>query len=436
MKSWMFLTVGVVLCWILVGCEGEKPLESTRTTIDVWFHTGQPAEKAVIEDQVKRFNRSQNRIYIKLTLIPEGDYNTQVQAAATDNKMPDLLDLDGPYLYNYAWKGHLLPLGNLVSPRLMAELLPSILAQGTYRGRLYSIGTFDSGLGLFGNRKKLRAVGARWPPSPDEAWSIAEFNGILADLSQIDEDGMVLDLRMDYRGEWYTYAFSPAIQSGGGDLINRHDYQSSKGILNGPAAKTVLGHFQSWFKNKYIDANTDAASFTTSRVALSWCGHWEYPRYKEALGDDLLVLPLPDFGQGAKTGMGSWSWAITSKCRNPELAMEFLEFLLEPAEVIAMANANGAVPATRTAIGLSPLYRPGAPLSLFARQLDRNAIPRPRTPAYPIITSVFQQAFQDIRYGADITETLDRAVKIIDQDIRDNHGYPDIGRADKDRQGQ
>ncbi|MCK4839642.1 MAG: ABC transporter substrate-binding protein, partial [Desulfobulbaceae bacterium] len=99
----------------------------------------------------------------------------------------------------------------------------------------------------------------------------------------------------------------------------------------------------------------------------------------------------------------------------------------------AMANANGAVPATRTAIGLSPLYRPGAPLHLFARQLEQNAIPRPRTPAYPIITSVFQQVFQDIRYGADITGTLDRAVKIIDQDIRDNHGYPDLDRADQDR---
>ena len=434
MKRWMFFTVGVVLGWgVLVGCEAEKPLESTKTTIDVWFHTGQPAEKTVIEDQVRRFNRSQDRIYINLTLIPEGDYNTQVQAAATDNKMPDLLDLDGPYLYNYAWKGHLLPLDNLVSPRLMAELLPSILAQGTYRGRLYSIGTFDSGLGLFGNGKKLRAVSARLPTSPEEAWSIAEFNQILSDLGQIDEDGMVLDLRMDYRGEWYSYAFSPALQSGGGDLINRRDYQSSEGILNGPAAKAVLGHFQSWFKNKYIDVNTDANSFTGNRVALSWCGHWEYPRYKEALGDDLLVLPLPDFGRGAKTGMGSWSWAITSKCRNPELAMEFLEFLLEPAEVIAMANANGAVPATRTAIGLSPLYRPGAPLHLFARQLEQNAIPRPRTPAYPIITSVFQQVFQDIRYGADITGTLDRAVKIIDQDIRDNHGYPDLDRADQDR---
>ena len=116
---------------------------------------------------------------------------------------------------------------------------------------------------------------------------------------------------------------------------------------NGPESKAVLLHFQNWFKERYIDSNTDANSFTGGRVALSWCGHWEYPRYQQALGDDLVILPLPDFGNGSRTGMGSWSWAITSKCPYPELAMEFLEFLLRPAEIIAITNANGAVPATR-----------------------------------------------------------------------------------------
>jgi multiple sugar transport system substrate-binding protein len=51
-------------------------------------------------------------------------------------------------------------------------------------------------------------------------------------------------------------------------------------------------------------------------------------------------------------------------------------------------------------------------------------VPRPQTPAYPIISSVFERAFQDIRDGAPIQNTLDQAVRRIDEDIRDNHGYP------------
>jgi len=52
------------------------------------------------------------------------------------------------------------------------------------------------------------------------------------------------------------------------------------------------------------------------------------------------------------------------------------------------------------------------------------AVPRPRTPAYPVITSAFQRAFLDIRHGADVGEALDKAVARIDQDIEDNRGYP------------
>jgi len=99
--------------------------------------------------------------------------------------------------------------------------------------------------------------------------------------------------------------------------------------------------------------------------------------------------------------------------------------LLRPDEVLAMTRANGAVPATREAIARSSLYKPGGPLRLFAAQLlDGYSVPRPQTPAYPIISSAFEQAFRDIQNGGDVQAALDRAVALIDRDIRDNKGYP------------
>jgi len=173
-----------------------------------------------------------------------------------------------------------------------------------------------------------------------------------------------------------------------------------------------------------VDANVDDAAFVSGRVALAWAGHWEYRRYAERLGADLVVLPLPDFGHGSKSGQGSWNWAIPRRCRHPEAAVRFLTFLLKPDEVLAMANLNGAVPATRTAVARSKIYGKGGPLRLFAQQLaGGHTVPRPRTPAYPMITSVFQQAFRDIRTGADVKSVLDRAAAEIDRDIRENRGY-------------
>ena len=194
--------------------------------------------------------------------------------------------------------------------------------------------------------------------------------------------------------------------------------------LNGQPAIAALTELQSWLEQGFVDPNIDDAAFTGGRVALSWSGHWVYQDYAKAFGEDLVLLPLPNFGQGSKTGQGSWNWGITRNCSHPKAAMAFLEFLLQPEEVLAMANANGAVPGTKTAIAQSPLYAANAPLHLFADQLlNGQSIPRPQTPAYPVITSAFAQAFANIRNKFSVKKALDRAVVMIDQDIQDNQGY-------------
>lgn len=420
------LTLILFLC-LAPACsrdEGVTNKTDPTVTLSVWFHSGQESERQTIKQQVARFNLSHPGTQIELTFIPEQTYNAQVQAAALANELPDLLEFDGPYLYSYVWQGSLLPLDELIPASTIDDLLPSIIAQGTYQGKLYGIGTFDSGLGLYGRKSMLQAINARLPKSPDEAWSLSEFEEILAKLAEKDTDGAVLDLKFNYRGEWYTYAFSPAIQSAGGDLINRDDFQSAQGILNSPASVSALTHIQSWVEKKYIDPNVDDGAFTGGRVALSWVGHWLYGQYLKAAGDDLLVLPLPRFNKKLVTGQGSWCWGISRASKHPEKAAEVLQFLLQTEEVLAMAEANGAVPATKSAITQSTLYNKQGPLYLFAEQLQHGyAVPRPQTPAYPVITSAFQQAFLSIRNGKDVKQALDKAVDVIDRDINDNKGY-------------
>lgn len=421
---WRNLLVSVLI--LFAGCS-EQQDDQTRgaTLLSVWAHAGQAAERRTIEQQVARFNTAQTDVHAQLTFIPERSYNAQIQAAAIAGELPDLLEFDGPFLYNYVWQGHLQPLDRLLSAETQTELLRSITEQGHYLNRLYGVGTFDSGLGLYARRSALEAAGLRLPTGPENAWTGDEFSAVLTALAERDEDGMVLDLKLNYSGEWFTYAFSPLLQSAGGDLIDRTDYQSAQNLLNGPQAVAAMQALQRWFTQGFVDPNLDDAAFVSGRVALSWVGHWEYPRYAEALGDDLVVLPLPDLGNGSRTGQGSWVWGVTQRCSNPKAAARLLEFLLQPDEILAMASANGAVPATRRAIERSPLYGEGGPLHLFSRQLREGfSVPRPQTPAYPVITSAFQQAFADIRNSGDVQAALNRATEAIDQDIRDNKGYP------------
>lgn len=93
-----------------------------------------------------------------------------------------------------------------------------------------------------------------------------------------------------------------------------------------------------------------------------------------------------------------------------------------------MTNANGAVPARKSAIAQSDLYGADGALNLFVQQLEGGvAVPRPVTPAYPVITAAYAEAIQNIVTGADVKAALDKAVQKIDQDIEDNQGYPAPG---------
>jgi len=423
---WRYLVVGLSILLVACGEQGvDQAAESSR--LSVWAHAGQAPERKVLEQQIERFNAAQPDIQVQLTFLPERSYNAQVQAAAVAGELPDVLEFDGPFLFNYVWQGHLLPLDNLLSRQTQEQLLPSISDQGRYRGHLYGVGTFDSGLGLYARRSALEAAGVRIPIAPGAAWSIAEFRQVLGSLASRDPDGMVLDLKLNYSGEWFTYAFSPLLQSAGADLIDRSNYQAAGGTLDSPQAVAAMREVQRWFAAGQVDPNVDDDAFVGGRVALSWAGHWEYARYAEAAGADLILLPLPDFGQGSRTGQGSWVWGVTRQGNAAHKAARLLEFLLRPEEVLAMAAVNGAVPATQTAITQSPLYGEQGPLRLFAQQLRSGfSVPRPQTPAYPVITSAFQRAFAEIRNGADIEAALQQAAAEIDRDIRDNSGYPAV----------
>lgn len=401
--------------------------------VDVWFHSGQGAERETLQRQVKEFNASQKDVTVKLKLLPEGSYNDQVQAASAADELPDLLDFDGPLLYNYVYKGKLAPLEDFVPPELEANLTEAIRAQGTYSGHLYSLGTFDSGLGMYGNRKLLDAAGVDYPDGPDETWTAREFTEALTKLADHTGHKKVLDLGLaNGKGEWFTYGYSPVVWSAGGDLVSRDGTPQANGALNTPEVVEAFRTFQSW--KPYVDPDTDGTGFASGRDALSWNGHWQYPGFAKALGDDLVVLPLPDFGNGAKTGQGSWNWGITKSSDNQRAAAKFLNHLMEDEQILAMSKANGALPATKSALAKSELYGPGKPLQRFADQLEQTcgtglvdkdcvAVPRPPTAAYPVITSAFQRAFEDIYDGSDPQEALDKAADEIDTDIEDNDGY-------------
>ncbi|MGA5896662.1 ABC transporter substrate-binding protein [Streptomyces venetus] len=403
---------------------------SGKGTISVWAHQGQASEATALQNAVKSFNSSQSDIKAELKLIPEKDY-TKTITTTDASELPDVLEFDGPTMANFVYNNKLAPVDGHVSAKTLGNATDAIKAQGEIDGKHYGLGMFDAGLGMYANKKLLDAAGVKYPTSLDDAWTAEEFGKALAALKGKDSDGKVLDISEQYglASEWGTFGFSPIVWSAGGGLLKDG---KAEGTLDSPKAVSALKTFQSW--KPYVDANTDGNAFAKGKVALSWVGHWNYPAYSEALGDDLAVLPLPDFGNGPKTGQGSWAWGIGADSKNGKAAGTFLDYLLNDENVGAMTKANGAVPATESALAKSELYKKGGPLQLFADQLAKPcgdsdisascvAVTRPVTAGYPTVTAKFNTALNSIYGGADPKEALQKAARAIDRDFTDNAGY-------------
>lgn len=393
------------------------------TVITLWRHTSDgQAELDTSIAQVEAFNASQDEWEVVLEQLPQESYTESVTAAAGTGTLPCVLDFDGPTVPNFAWAGHIQPIEDYLTDEMVADLLPSAL--GTYQGVTYSVGQFDAAVGIYARRSVLEANGIRIPEGVDDPWTLDEFNAALEVLGGLDEFEYAIDMYTAYSGEWWPYAFSPILQSFGGDLIDRDSYLTAEGVLNGDAAVAFGEWFQWLFQNGYADPTAaDDQGFIQGRVAMAYIGNWAYPGIADAWGDDLVILPPVDFGNGPVVGGASWQWGISSTCENPDGAWAFISFLLQAENVAAMSNATGLIPATASGAALTENYGEGGPLNIFVQISNSYSLLRPPTPAYPVIASTFEDAAREIALGADVQDTLDDAVDTIDQNIADNDGY-------------
>lgn len=429
-------------------CDGEY---ETPVTLRVSVHTG--TNPGAWFDQAEYFNAEVGPdLGITVELVPIGEtaYETSIVSAAASGDLPDVISMDGPFLYNFAWNGFLRPIDSCISDEKRGSFLPSIIEQGTYEDGLYSLGSFDSGLGLWAHRSMLEEVGARIPTGPDDAWTAEEFTELLSVLKDAGKGANgPLDIKWWYgAGEWRPYGFAPMIQSAGGDLIDRSTMASVDGFFNGPEAVGAWTTFQSWVNDELIDLvaeddnnfmlGPDGEAGTGDETPISWVGHWMYDNYLEALGDDLVLLPLPDFGNGSKTGMGSWNWAISTGSDGVggsgdevdlDAAWAWVDFVTSPAEIDRLSSGETAVPSTMDALAASQVHQEGGDMAMYITNLENahsdtslvqsGAVPRPATAAYGAIRDAFSDSMADIIAGADVQSTLDAAAQRVDLEIQD-----------------
>ena len=159
-----------------------------------------------------------------------------------------------------------------------------------------------------------------------------------------------LDLGMNDQGEWYPYAFSPFLQSFGGDIVDRSTYKTAEGALNGDAALKFGDWWQKLFTDGYAPGTSESPAdqqngFIDGSFAFQWNGNWRAVATMAEV-EDVMFLPAPDFGHGGKIGAGSWQFGVSAKSEHPDGAAAFIKFAIQDKYLAAFSDVLGLIPAT------------------------------------------------------------------------------------------
>ncbi len=391
-----------------------------KTKISLWSHSaGNPTEIGAVQKMVDAFNAKQGKYEVAIEAFPQASYNDSVAAASVAGSLPCIIDMDGPTVPNFAWSGYLQPLP--LSQALISQISPADV--GRYNGKVYSVGQFDVVLQIFGRKSILNKYKIR-VPTLSKPWKLEEFTSILKTLKASGDFEFPFDVNPGYGGEWWPYAYSPMLQSFGGDLIDRSSYQTASNVLNGAAGMAWGKWFQGLFKNGYVNPTpADDQGFLQGHVPLWYTGSWAANDVVKKFGSDALFLPTVDFGKGPKIGGASWQWGISKTCKDAAGAGQFLNYVMQGPQVALFSNATGLIPSTRAGAKLTEDYSTTGKYRTYFDML-KLAVQRPATPAYLTISSQFEKAGVKIRDGGDVQNALDDAVDAINQNIKDNKGYP------------
>lgn len=394
-----------------------------QTDLSLWYHgAGNDKEKAVLTGIISDFNGSQSDWKVSLAEFPQESYNESVVAAALSGKLPDILDVDGPLMPNWAWSKYLTPLD--ISDEDVKDFLPGTI--GRYDGKIYSVGLWDAAVALFARKSVLEKHNLR-VPTLDKPWNLDEFNIAINKLKTDDSFEYPLDLGLAWKGEWYSYAFGPLLQSWGGDLMDPAK-PTAEGVLNGDEAIAFGEWWQNLFTKKLVpgtsqDGADRETGFLDGKYAMQWNGNWAALPALEKFGEDLLFLPAPNMGKGSKIGAASWQFGVSGTSNNKKGANDFIRFAMQDKYLANFSNATGLIPATAGAAKLTDNYKDDGKLNIFYKLTEKQATKRAVTPAYNVATLEFEKALSDIANGADVADTLDAATDAINKDLEKNKNY-------------
>ncbi|MGW1835051.1 sugar ABC transporter substrate-binding protein [Streptomyces sp. NPDC002067] len=381
-------TAGAAAAFGLTGC-AATPDPGTLTVLNSATDTAEHTENQRFFDRCAR----KYGLRVEQNSVPADQVSSKALRMASSNSLPDILELDGSELPQFAETGGLRPLSDLAVPT--TGFSRGAVSLGSYEGTRYGIARSANSLALYYNPDLLRQAGVE----PPRTW--AQLREAARELTGDGRYGLAFSAGPDADG---VYQFLPFFWSAGGDEA-RLDGSGGAAALRLwkqlVADRSVSRAVVNWNQQDVND------QFIAGRAAMMINGPWQVPVLEAQQKVDWAVakIPVPEAGGKAVSPIGGTVMTVprSDDPAREKNAARILRCLNTPANQLAWGEAVNNVPtrtsAARAYADQNPELAPFAELVSTAR--SRTA--RVGT-GWPAVSDALAGAFQSVLTGQDSPE--------------------------------
>lgn len=325
--------------------------------------------------------------------------------------------VDSPRIPALATKGYLMNLNELQA-KAKAVTSPEAYAVLTHKNDLFALPLWTSTQMMFYNKALLDKAGIPHPSTDPKA------RLTYAQVVELAKKAQAAGAKWGFMFEQITryYQLEPLFTSiGGGTGLKGPD--NLEPDVNNPkwveASKFYASLFEQNVAPRGIPINQLAATFAAGETAFFVGGPWNIAPFDAAQGLDYGVALVPYFAGGKPaTPTDSWTIGVSPYSGHKAEAKLFAEFItLNPVGNGLTTTYTPYITSNSQAFGpyiegFAKRLKPGVGQdvrTLIGYELANTSVSRPRSVGYLAFEQVLNNAFSDIRNGADPKETLDKA---------------------------
>ncbi|MGC0373969.1 ABC transporter substrate-binding protein [Streptomyces sp. SAI-229] len=352
------LVAALTVALLLAGCSSGGTRDDGRVTLRFQSLAWQKESVEATEELVEEWNATHPDIRVEYVQGSWDSVHDQLLTSFEGGEAPDIVHDASDDLADFAYGGYLADLTELLPERLRSDIPPSGWESVTFGDGVYGVPFLQEPRVLIANAAWLKESGVR-VPTPEQPWSWAEFRQVTKELAGDGTYGVAWPLK-----EPVSATLNLSLSAGGRLFHRGADGKVTVRFEEGDEVVPRTVHEQ---------VNTDRSAspttlgsggsdtlpgFFAGKYAMVPLGF----SYRQQIvqqapeGFDWQVLPAPAGTGGLTQGVSPQTLSVAQDSPYKKEAAAFLDFLLQPRNMVRLALGDWMLPTGRQALADPALH--------------------------------------------------------------------------------